>query len=75
MHVGDQFLNTGNDIRARNVAPCLWIISPAETAKVLVHILHECHIERFYTSAHVDNAINRSPSVVMNVWTGEVETK
>ena len=72
MHVGDQFLNTGNDVRARNVAPCLWIISPAETAKVLVHVLHECEIERHYTPAHVDRAIKQRPSVVMDVWTGEV---
>lgn len=36
IHVGDQFLTTGNDIAARFVAPCVWIISPSETEKMLV---------------------------------------
>jgi len=38
LHVGDQFLKNGNDIAARNVAPCIWITSPAETTKILHHL-------------------------------------
>jgi len=38
LHVGDQFLKTGNDIAARQVAPCCWITSPAETTKLLDHL-------------------------------------
>eukprot|EP00964_Phaeocystis_antarctica_P157409 scaffold127585_cov51-Phaeocystis_antarctica.AAC.2 len=41
LHVGDQFLNTGNDYEARNSCPCLWIVSPTETKQVLKHILVE----------------------------------
>jgi IMP and pyridine-specific 5'-nucleotidase len=38
LHVGDQFLKTGNDIAARSVSPCIWIVSPAETRKILEHV-------------------------------------
>ena len=31
LHIGDQFLNTGNDYAARDVCPCIWITSPDET--------------------------------------------
>lgn len=40
LHVGDQFLNTGNDFAARAVSPCIWIINPLETEKILHRILH-----------------------------------
>jgi len=39
LHIGDQFLNTGNDYAARDVAPCIWIINPQETTYVLKSIL------------------------------------
>jgi len=39
IHVGDQFLYSGNDYAAREVCPCIWITSPAETQKILAHIL------------------------------------
>lgn len=39
LHVGDQFLQTGNDFSARETCPCIWITSPKETAKILQHIL------------------------------------
>lgn len=39
LHVGDQFLNVGNDIAARETCPCIWIINPRETGKVLQHVL------------------------------------
>lgn len=34
-----QFLNTGNDIAARETCPCIWIINPRETGKVLQHVM------------------------------------
>lgn len=39
LYVGDQFLNTGNDIAARDVSPCIWISNPSETGKILQHVL------------------------------------
>jgi IMP and pyridine-specific 5'-nucleotidase len=35
LHIGDQFLNTGNDYAARACAPCIWIINPKETTYIL----------------------------------------
>ncbi|KAJ3332975.1 IMP 5'-nucleotidase [Blyttiomyces sp. JEL0837] len=40
LHVGDQFLSTGNDILTRSCAATVWITSPEETAGVL-RALHE----------------------------------
>lgn len=45
IHVGDQFLNVGNDIRARNKCPCLWIQNPRETEKMLEHVISYAQIE------------------------------
>jgi len=39
LHIGDQFLNTGNDFAARSVCPCVWITSPEETSYILKSIL------------------------------------
>lgn len=39
LHIGDQFLNTGNDYAARDVCPCIWITSPDETTYILKKIL------------------------------------
>ena len=39
LHVGDQFLNTGNDYAARSCAPCAWITSPEETTYILKKML------------------------------------
>ncbi|KAG7346596.1 IMP-specific 5'-nucleotidase [Nitzschia inconspicua] len=39
LHIGDQFLNTGNDYAARDVCPCVWVTSPDETTYVLKTIL------------------------------------
>jgi len=39
LHIGDQFLNTGNDFAARTVCPCVWITSPEETSYILKSIL------------------------------------
>ena len=45
LHIGDQFLNTGNDFAARAVCPCIWITSPEETTYVLKTILRLAGIE------------------------------
>ena len=41
LHVGDQFLSTGNDFAARGVCGTLWVANPRETAKCLktLHLL------------------------------------
>jgi IMP and pyridine-specific 5'-nucleotidase len=39
LHIGDQFLNTGNDFAARDICPCIWITSPDETTYILKTIL------------------------------------
>ena len=39
LHIGDQFLNTGNDHAARGCTCCLWITKPMETKMVLADIL------------------------------------
>ena len=39
LHVGDQFLKTGNDVAARECSPCIWIIRPQETFKILEILL------------------------------------
>eukprot|EP00736_Rhodelphis_marinus_P005157 Rmarinus@m.14178 len=39
LHIGDQFLNTGNDYAARDACPTVWITSPRETKFVLKTIL------------------------------------
>lgn len=39
LHIGDQFLNTGNDFAARDASPCVWIVNPTETMYVLKTIL------------------------------------
>lgn len=39
LHIGDQFLNTGNDVAARDVCPCIWITNPEETTYILKSIL------------------------------------
>jgi IMP and pyridine-specific 5'-nucleotidase len=39
LHIGDQFLNTGNDFAARDICPCIWICNPDETTYILKSIL------------------------------------
>ncbi|KAJ3165220.1 IMP 5'-nucleotidase [Geranomyces variabilis] len=38
LHVGDQFLSTGNDISTRTACCTVWITSPEETAEVLTEL-------------------------------------
>lgn len=44
LHIGDQFLNTGNDFAARDVCPCVWITSPEETTYILKCILRNASV-------------------------------
>lgn len=45
LHIGDQFLNTGNDYAARDVCPCIWITSPEETTYILKKVLDLSGVE------------------------------
>mmetsp|Transcript_26316 Transcript_26316/g.41160 ORF Transcript_26316/g.41160 Transcript_26316/m.41160 type:complete len:283 (+) Transcript_26316:1234-2082(+) len=40
-HLGDRFTNTGNDMRARDVAMTVWVTSPSETEDYLELFLRE----------------------------------
>ena len=44
LHIGDQFLNTGNDYAARGVCPCVWITDPEETTYILKLILRLANV-------------------------------
>ena len=39
LHVGDQFLNTGNDHAARSCCPTVWVTQPSETVYVVRQLL------------------------------------
>eukprot|EP00741_Cyanophora_paradoxa_P000889 tig00000448_g859.t1 len=41
LHIGDQFLGTGNDISTRQTSCTVWISSPKETGDILALILQE----------------------------------
>lgn len=47
VHVGDQFLNVGNDIKAHEQCPCLRITTPEETAQMLIHVSNCCSVLKF----------------------------
>eukprot|EP01031_Cornospumella_fuschlensis_P032315 gene32315-39082_t len=76
LHVGDQFLNTGNDIAAREVCPCIWIINPRETGKVLQHVLRHKKITPIASAvATTDSDAQETEgkpvlSSSMNIYTG-----
>ena len=86
VHIGDQFLKTGNDISARATCTTIWIENPKETFKILDHVLGISlgldKMERAATEAKLDdeeNSPRSSPRNVpakvqsMNVYTGEFE--
>jgi hypothetical protein len=55
LHIGDQFLNTGNDFAARTVAPCIWITNPQETTYILKSILRLAGVSvRLPTNSDID---------------------
>ena len=81
LHVGDQFLNTGNDLAARETCPCIWITSPRETEKILEHILKVMLLTSPNTNINInsgcavlsDDLSSSQKSSVFNVYTGEKE--
>ena len=42
LHVGDQFLNTGNDFSCRGACATVWITNPTETKYILKRLLLAC---------------------------------
>ncbi len=89
LHVGDQFLQTGNDISARDTCATIWITSPKETFKILDHLLRFSlgmdKVERAAAAAKADDLDNQSQSDAtsprnappspprMDVYTGELQ--
>ena len=84
IHVGDQFLNVGNDIKAREQCPCLWITTPKETAKMLIHVSNYCNIPQIYDLEDVNDndnfpencksKNNNNSDSKMDVYTGKILT-
>ena len=77
IHVGDQFLNVGNDIKAREECPCLWITTPKETARMLGYIMEFCKVNEIYSLQDVmtepmDGGVGEP---VMDVFTGDMIMK
>lgn len=74
LHVGDQFLNTGNDFAARDSCPCLWIVNPHETGKVLNHVLKFKQISKAPKSVakRGEDGGGTLESPKFNVYTGDV---
>ncbi len=56
LHVGDQFLSTGNDFAARDICPCIWITSPCETTYVLKTILRLADVPLQQEDAYSDES-------------------
>lgn len=89
LHIGDQFLNTGNDFAARAVCPCIWITCPEETTYILKTILRLAGIDYQLDNEKETKAIlagnptsiinfsevERRTQVVreMDVYTGEIK--
>lgn len=86
LHIGDQFLNTGNDYAARACAPCVWIVKPDETAFILKSILRLAGVP--FALPPAGTPLKESPSLdfkeverrsqaaaQMDVYTGELLNK
>lgn len=71
LHVGDQFLSTGNDLAARETCPCIWIINPRETEKILDYILKFMDISSPIVEAI--NGVTLKAAATFNVYTGKLE--
>ena len=64
LHIGDQFLNTGNDFAARAVSPCIWIINPSETTYILKSILRLAGVNfNLPKSSENQSSLTRSNSI------------
>jgi IMP and pyridine-specific 5'-nucleotidase len=46
LHVGDQFLGTGNDVSTRGGCCTVWITSPEETATILDDLINCWNIKK-----------------------------
>lgn len=68
-----QFLNIGNDIAARATSPCIWIINPRETGKVLQNVLKYRKIKPVVVSEEViqRRQVKEGPAAIMDIYTGE----
>ena len=64
-----QFLHTGNDHAARETCPCIWIVNPRETGKVLQHVMRHFGVEPIELSTLSLADIPQSPAI--NIYTGE----
>eukprot|EP01040_Poterioochromonas_malhamensis_P007177 gene7177-7748_t len=74
LHVGDQFLTIGNDIAARDVSPCIWIINPKETGKVLQHVLRYKGIAPIMNDEDIaKRSMKEGKAAMFNVYSGESE--
>lgn len=73
LHVGDQFSNVGNDIAARKTCPCIWIINPRETGKVLQHVLKYRKIAPIsQDEGMAQRMMKEGDAAKLNVYTGEM---
>jgi IMP and pyridine-specific 5'-nucleotidase len=74
LHVGDQFLHTGNDFAAREICPCIWITSPLETEKILEHILRNMNIayERLSDELKRLDITTNDSKISFNAYTGGI---
>ena len=41
LHVGDQFLSTGNDFATRSACCTIWVADPEETVEVMMELMAE----------------------------------
>jgi len=74
LHIGDQFLNTGNDYAARDVSPCVWIINPVETTYILKSMLRLAgHAPKKVDFKEVNRRAEQAQK--MDVYTGELISK
>ena len=66
-----QFLVTGNDIAARTQSPCIWIISPNETVKILEHVIQYKGLGRMarnsISSESISDGSNRKIHFIPNI--------
>jgi IMP and pyridine-specific 5'-nucleotidase len=66
LHIGDQFLNTGNDFAARAASPCCWIISPDETTHIIKLILRQAGESYALDEGNGDDAEAKEETIPFN---------
>eukprot|EP00521_Asterionellopsis_glacialis_P008196 CAMPEP_0195286582 /NCGR_PEP_ID=MMETSP0707-20130614/3990_1 /TAXON_ID=33640 /ORGANISM="Asterionellopsis glacialis, Strain CCMP134" /LENGTH=371 /DNA_ID=CAMNT_0040346243 /DNA_START=8 /DNA_END=1123 /DNA_ORIENTATION=+ len=75
LHIGDQFLNTGNDFAARDVCPCVWITSPEETTYILKKILQLAGVNIAMKGSNSDATGNDSVRTIPETQLNAMEHK